>query len=844
MTQIRRMARHAFIVAFVVTVAAFISDDVHGQSAAQPANKPPVERRRGDNPRMPHQAAQALAALTGDYRIDALLSDYKWTATTITYSFYSDSVFGGTYYGSEDVSEVSEAVKTNVRAIMAWYGTFLNLNFVEVTETSSNIGLIRFMRSSGPSYAYAYYPSGSAMFSLAGDVHLSPGYDRLGDTNGFQHPAGEHGYVSLIHEIGHTLGLKHPHDDSPNLPAGEDTHSFTVMSYQFPGESPGTPMGYDMLALQYRYGTRSHRTADDSYAFQRANIDQYRLGTQLYLTPSLATKQTVWDNGGFNVLDLSGVTATSGYRLDLNPLGWLSTTANYRTTYLTAGTVLGPGVAIGKIVNSAGDDTIFASAQANVFAGYSTTRASGRDVIHGADALDMIDLSGYSTGDVVESASGSDLVLDFGANGSVTVKNYFAASSQPAIVYGSEVPKVSIGDVTVTEGNSGTVSASFDVTLSAPAPGARVVSYATADATAQAGSDYVAAAGTITFAAGETLKTVTVLITGDTSQESDETFSVTLTVADGVEVLDGNGLGTILNDDLPPNQPPVAHPQSITTSEDGAIAVTLSGSDADGDSLTYRVVSGPAHGALNGTAPNLTYTPAANYSGGDSFTFAVNDGRVESSAATVSITITAVNDAPVAQNGVASAAAGSSTSGTLVASDIDGNPLTYSMVGNGTKGVAVITNASTGTYTYTANSGTSGTDTFSFKVSDGTVNSNTATITVTITGPVPPAAPSNLSAAVQYSGTGKNKVLQGVQLTWLDMSGNEDQFRIQRCQVTGRGKTQTCTYPTGSTSVGSNSTAYFDPAASLSRGSTYRYRVRSENVAGASVWVEVQVAVP
>ena len=56
----------------------------------------------------------------------------------------------------------------------------------------------------------------------------------------------------------------------------------------------------------------------------------------------------------------------------------------------------------------------------------------------------------------------------------------------------------------------------------------------------------------------------------------------------------------------------------------------------------------PAHGTLSGTAPNLTYTPAANYNGADSFTFKVNDGTVDSAAATVSITVTAVNDAPVA----------------------------------------------------------------------------------------------------------------------------------------------------------------------------------------------------
>ena len=93
------------------------------------------------------------------------------------------------------------------------------------------------------------------------------------------------------------------------------------------------------------------------------SIDQYSLGGQLYINPTLSTKQVIWDSGGYNVLDLSGFAASSsGYRLDLNPLGWLSTNANYLTTYLMAGAVIGPGVSIRHIINSGSSDTIFANA--------------------------------------------------------------------------------------------------------------------------------------------------------------------------------------------------------------------------------------------------------------------------------------------------------------------------------------------------------------------------------------------------------------------------------------------------------------------------------------------------
>ena len=87
----------------------------------------------------------------------------------------------------------------------------------------------------------------------------------------------------------------------------------------------------------------------------------------------------------------------------------------------------------------------------------------------------------------------------------------------------------------------------------------------------------------------------------------------------------------------------------MTTAEDTAAAMTLAGTDPDGDALTFTVGhAAPAHGTLSGTAPNLTYTPAADYHGADSFTFTVNDGSVDLGAGDGVVTVTPVNDAPVA----------------------------------------------------------------------------------------------------------------------------------------------------------------------------------------------------
>jgi hypothetical protein len=110
-------------------------------------------------------------------------------------------------------------------------------------------------------------------------------------------------------------------------------------------------------------------------------------------------------------------------------------------------------------------------------------------------------------------------------------------------------PTLSIGDVTITEGNAGTTNAVFTVSLSAASDTTVTVSYATANGLATAGSDYVAKSGTLTFPAGTTSQTLAVAVNGDTAMESDETFFVNLGGASNATIADVQGQGTILNDD-------------------------------------------------------------------------------------------------------------------------------------------------------------------------------------------------------------------------------------------------------------------------------------------------------
>jgi hypothetical protein len=110
-------------------------------------------------------------------------------------------------------------------------------------------------------------------------------------------------------------------------------------------------------------------------------------------------------------------------------------------------------------------------------------------------------------------------------------------------------PTISISDVTVTEGNAGTVNVTFQVNLSAPSTQTVTVTFSTANGTATAGSAHVATSGTVTFNPGETTKTITVTVNGDTAIEAHKTFFVNLTFVSNATIADGQGVGMTVNDD-------------------------------------------------------------------------------------------------------------------------------------------------------------------------------------------------------------------------------------------------------------------------------------------------------
>ncbi|MEK7414700.1 MAG: Ig-like domain-containing protein, partial [Planctomycetota bacterium] len=174
------------------------------------------------------------------------------------------------------------------------------------------------------------------------------------------------------------------------------------------------------------------------------------------------------------------------------------------------------------------------------------------------------------------------------------------------------------------------------------------------------------------------------------------------------------------------NTAPVANSQSVSTAEDTAKAITLVASDADGNALTYAIVANPANGTLSGSGASRTYTPAANYNGADSFTFKANDGTVDSNTATVSITVAAVNDAPIVATPILDQSATVSVVYSFVVplatfTDVDGGALTWSA--SGLPSWLTFTPA-TRTFNGTPAAGDVGATTITVTASDGTLSAN------------------------------------------------------------------------------------------------------------------------
>jgi len=218
----------------------------------------------------------------------------------------------------------------------------------------------------------------------------------------------------------------------------------------------------------------------------------------------------------------------------------------------------------------------------------------------------------------------------------------------------------------------------------------------------------------------------------DADFNGEDQFTVTVTDNSGA-----GGGATVTITITAQNDVPVATILSATTAEDTPVATTLSAIDVDGDELTFTVLDGPASGSLSGTPPNLTYTPNADVTGKDGFTFQASDGFLTSDPATFTITVTAVNDPPVAVPDELTVEQNSGPSPIdLLANDfdVDLDPISLASVGLAAHGTVEILG---GLVNYTPNVNYIGADSFGYVISDGTGLTASATVSVTVIDPVP-----------------------------------------------------------------------------------------------------------
>lgn len=211
---------------------------------------------------------------------------------------------------------------------------------------------------------------------------------------------------------------------------------------------------------------------------------------------------------------------------------------------------------------------------------------------------------------------------------------------------------------------------------------------------------------------------------------------------------------------------PAAYSQHLSMRPNLNLSVTLAAADIQSANLSYSIVP-PAHGSVSGTAPNITYTPNANFVGADTFTFKANDGSHDSNIATVIIDV--INSAPVVNAQSIATHFGVANAITLTGSDADNDPFDFSILFQPDHGTLT---GSPPNLTYTANVGYAGYDSFTFKATDGVADSTPKTVSISVTNSSPsiemsasvlsivPAAP------VSFTATGVDAESDPLTFTW------------------------------------------------------------------------------
>ena len=370
---------------------------------------------------------------------------------------------------------------------------------------------------------------------------------------------------------------------------------------------------------------------------------------------------------------------------------------------------------------------------------------------------------------------------------------------------------------TISDGNGGTDSASLSITVNAvnDPPVANNDSASTNEDT----STTINVLSNDTDGDGDTLSIQSVsnppngsaTILGNQIQYTpDANFnggdSFTYTVSDGNGGTDTANVSVTVNS---VNDVPVANPDSGSTSEDTSVGINViaNDSDADGDSLTVSGNTQGSNGSVVCAGVSCTYTPAANFNGSDSFSYTASDGNGGTDSATVSVTVSAVNDPPTAVADSASTQEGQQVTISVLNndSDPDGDSLTLQSVGSASNGTASKVGNQV---SYTPNGGFTGTDNFSYTASDGNGGTDTANVTVTVTPSNSPPNAVNDSTTVNEDSSGNS-----INVLSNDTDPDGDTLSITTWTQGTRGSVScagsNCTYSTTSANYnGSDSFTY------------------------------------
>ena len=374
---------------------------------------------------------------TGNNEIDSLFYDWKVKGSVITFSFNDENdETKGTY------SPLTSTMQNHVRDI--FYNILdpmLGVSFQEVPDADANNerGNIQLVLDSDND------------LESQGIADLEEGLIRLRNTPNdildFEKGFGSFGYSTMVHEILHTLGLKHPGNyngqeglgDAPFLPKSIDNTLNSIMSYNVVGSNPATPMPYDIRALQYLYGKGDQFSGDTKYIFQdtfRYQVEDIQSNGMMTIIPPRTPvdgilKQTIFDSAGINIVDFSNVSADSqGYHIELKEGGILTKkSALNASTYTpvdnstdtpglseqttTFGTRIAYDTHINDAIGSTSNDHIFGNFLNNYLYGNDgddfIDAYDGNDYVSGGNGFDI--LFGDSGNDIVSGGEGNDLLF-------------------------------------------------------------------------------------------------------------------------------------------------------------------------------------------------------------------------------------------------------------------------------------------------------------------------------------------------------------------------------------------------------------------------------------------------